>query len=229
MRGDERPASRHLFMGGILILVGVLFLLDTLNIANTGPIISTWWPLIIIAAGVNRLLVCNSTEGRIVAGGWIFLGSVFLLSRFGYVWFNVWRLIWPFMLIMIGTSLVLRSRHGRIIPSDDDSTISAMAFLGGIERRIHSQAFQGGELTAVMGGCHIDLREAAIQGEEAVLNVLVMMGGIELHVPQSWTVVSKVVPILGGFEDRTNPSKEGSKRLVIRGTVLMGGIDVKNF
>ena len=216
-------------MGGVLIIIGGLFLLDTLGVANTGRIVSTWWPLLLIGVGLHRIYACDSTEGRIAGGGWIFLGSIFLLSRFGYVAFNAWRLIWPFILIMIGTSLVLRSRHGRIIPSDDDSKISAMAILGGVERRIRSQAFEGGELTAVMGGCNIDFRNAVMAGDEAVLNVFVMMGGIELQVPSSWMVVSKVVPILGGFEDRTDPSKEYSKRLVIHGTVLMGGVDVKTF
>ncbi len=228
MRVDRAPASRHLLIGGLLILVGGLYLLDTLGIADTHVFISLWWPLVLIAVGVHRVLTCNSTEGHVVGGGWIFLGFVFLMSRFGYMTFNPWRLMWPFVLIMIGVSLVLRSRQQRIIASDDGSTVNAMAFLGGVEKRINSQAFKGGELTAVMGGCNIDLREALIEADQAVLNVWVMMGGIELHVPQSWTIVSNVVPILAGFEDRTNSPTEGSKRLVINGTLIMGGIDVKN-
>src|SRR5215468_696159 len=126
MRDERAPASRHLLMGAIFITIGVLFLLDTLGIADTRWIMATWWPLILILFGVVRLLSCKSTEGRIFAGGWIFLGSVFLLSRFGYLAVDVWRLLWPFAFIMFGISLVLRSRHGRIIPSDDGSTMSAM-------------------------------------------------------------------------------------------------------
>ena len=224
---NRRPASGHLLMGGMLILVGALFLLDTLGVANTGAIVSRGWPLILIAVGVQRFFSCDRVEARIAGGGWIFLGSVFLLSRLGYLHFNVWRLLWPLALIVIGASLVMRSRHGRNVQTDDDSNISAMAFLGGVDRKIRSQSFKGGELTAVMGGCNIDLRQAAIDGNEAELSVFVMMGGIELYVPPTWAVVSRVVPVLGGFEDHTNGSADAPHRLLIRGTVVMGGIDIK--
>jgi predicted membrane protein len=228
MRGEHRrTASGHLFMGGMLILVGLLFLLDTLGVANTGGILARGWPVILIAIGVQRFFSCNTPEARIAGGAWIFLGSVFLLSRLGFLQVNVWRLLWPLALIVIGASLVMRSRNARKESSSDDSNISAMAFLGGVERKIRSQAFQGGELTAVMGGCNIDLRQAAIEGSEAELSVFVMMGGIELYVPPTWTVVSRVVPVLGSFEDHTNGSTDATKRLLIRGTVMMGGIDVK--
>ena len=34
--------------------------------------------------------------------------------------------------------------------------------MGGVSRRSNSQAFRGADLTAVMGGCEIDLRQASI-------------------------------------------------------------------
>ncbi|MGE5315440.1 MAG: cell wall-active antibiotics response protein LiaF [Acidobacteriota bacterium] len=41
--------------GLILVILGVLFLLDTLDIAHFGQLISTWWPLILILIGINIL------------------------------------------------------------------------------------------------------------------------------------------------------------------------------
>ncbi len=106
--------------------------------------------------------------------------------------------------------------------------VGGMALLGGFERRCNSQDFQGGEITSVMGGCKIDLREAAIRGDQAVMNVFILMGGLDLMIPEGWTVVSKVVPIMGGLRDRTQPPKAESKRLVIEGVLMMGGIEIKN-
>ena len=97
-----------------------------------------------------------------------------------------------------------------------------------MNRGNNSRAFKGGDLTAVLGGCEIDLRHAAIE-EEAVIDVFAICGGIEIRVPESWTVIGRVTPILGGFEDKTRPPHEVStQRLVIRGIVIMGGVEVKN-
>ena len=84
-------------------------------------------------------------------------------------------------------------------------------------------------MTAIMGGCEIDLRETDIKGEEAVIDVVAIWGGIELRVPMGWNVVVKAMPIMGGVDDKTYPSKEGkSKRLVIDGNIIMGGVEIKN-
>ena len=80
-----------------------------------------------------------------------------------------------------------------------------MAILSGVNRGNNSPAFRGGDLTAVMGGCEIDLRQAAINGD-ATIDVFAMWGGIEIRVPGNWTVAFHVTPDLGGVEDKTRPS-----------------------
>ncbi|HLP17095.1 MAG TPA: cell wall-active antibiotics response protein LiaF [Bacteroidota bacterium] len=42
--------------GIILVVIGVMFLLDTLNIANFGHMVSMWWPLILILVGINIVM-----------------------------------------------------------------------------------------------------------------------------------------------------------------------------
>lgn len=102
-----------------------------------------------------------------------------------------------------------------------------MAVLGGGSRGNNSRSFQGGELTAVLGGWDVDLRQAAIDGE-AVIDVFALCGGIEIRVPEDWTIVGRVTPVLGGFEDKTRAPQGATHRLIIRGIAIMGGIEVKN-
>jgi predicted membrane protein len=103
-----------------------------------------------------------------------------------------------------------------------------MAILGGVSRGNNSSAFRGGDLLAIMGGCEIDLRKAAINGE-ATIDVFAMWGGIELRVPEDWTVVNRVVPLLGGVDDKTRPPQGTTGHLlVLRGFAIMGGIEIKN-
>ena len=45
-----------LFWGGMFILVGVLFLLDNFYILDFGDIVSTYWPLILVAIGIKIIM-----------------------------------------------------------------------------------------------------------------------------------------------------------------------------
>ena len=96
--------------------------------------------------------------------------------------------------------------------------------------------FRGGDLTAFMGGCSIDLRAASIPpGEAAVLDVLALMGGVEVFVPPTWVVETPVVAFLAGIEDHRGPSPQafvdGSSpapaRLLIKGFMMMSGIHLR--
>jgi predicted membrane protein len=147
-----------------------------------------------------------------------------------------WRTLMPLALIGLGLAVIFKSSHGRkpetFVNSSgeattDDSIINVTALLGGVERRITSSGFRGGEITAIMGGCELDLRHASIQGE-AVLSVFAMWGGIEIKVPDDWVISMQGTPILGGFSEKTMVSKDTSKRLVIRGYAIMGGVEVRN-
>lgn len=220
--------SGPLVMGGLLILVGFLFLLDTMGIAETGWVVARGWPVFPLAIGLSRLFGARTIEGRIAGAFWVLVGSLFMLSAWRILPFSVWGLIWPIMLMMVGLFMVLKSRSRNAVPVDTDSKVSATAILGGVSRKFSSQTFEGGELTSVMGGCEIDLREAVIAGDEAVIDVFVTMGGIELQVPKNWRVVSDLVPIMAGLDDKTTPTPEPAKRLVIKGILVMGGVEVKN-
>ena len=103
-----------------------------------------------------------------------------------------------------------------------------MAILGGVSRGNNSRAFRGADLLAIMGGCQLDLRQAAIHGE-AVIDVFTMWGGIEIRVPEDWTVVSEILPLMGGVEDKTRPPQGATAhRLTLRGFAIMGGVEIKN-
>jgi hypothetical protein len=113
--------------------------------------------------------------------------------------------------------------------ADSNSTISAFVLLGGLKRTNDSQDFRGGEATAIMGGCEIDLRQASIKEGDAVLDLFAFWGGIEVRIPEDWSVVLEGIPVLGGYEDNSHPPKgDARKRLIIKGYAVMGGVEIKN-
>ena len=226
-----RPRVTAQVMFGLLIIVmGVLFTLDNLGITDAEQYLR-YWPAGLIAIGLLKLAQSRDGMGG-AFGGFIFAlsGTWLLLEQTEVVRLSFWDL-WPVLLVMFGGYLVWQGYSGRQLRAasgDSNSVVSGLAVLGGVARGNNSRAFRGGNLTAVMGGCELDLRQAAIHGE-AALDVFAMWGGIEIRVPEDWTVVGRVTPLLGGFDDKTRPPQGASAhRLVIRGFAIMGGIEVKN-
>jgi predicted membrane protein len=236
--GAPRPRiTSQVVFGLVLVAAGIIFTLDNLEIIDARDYLR-FWPVVFV--GVGALKLWHATrDGRGWFGGLLFLGLGLwmLLNRIIYLTFSP-REFFPMVLVFLGGYLVWRgfggSRPQR--PLDDgQSQFSAFAIMGGVSRRSNSQAFQGADLTAVMGGCEIDLRHASIApGTEATIEVFAFWGGIEIKVPEDWTVVPRVFPLMGGVDDRTRapqtlPEKAlHEKRLVVRGIVVMGGVGIKN-
>jgi predicted membrane protein len=185
-----------------------------------------------VAVGLLKLWHA-SRDGHGWFGGLFFVvvGTWMLIERVVYITISARELL-PLMLVFLGGYMVWRGFGGqrRERESDGHSSFSALAIMGGVARRSSSQAFRGADLTAVMGGCEIDLRQASIEpGADAIIDVFAFWGGIDIKVPEDWTVVTRAMPLMGGVEDKTRaPQTATGKRLVIRGIVVMGGVSVKN-
>ncbi len=100
----KRVDPGALFTGLILIAVGILFLLDRLDVANFGFIAHHYWPLIVVAFGVRHLLRGRTWNGLwfIVIGSWL---QVSVLRLFGLTFGSSW----PLLLIAYGAGMILRA------------------------------------------------------------------------------------------------------------------------
>jgi predicted membrane protein len=227
-------ATPQVALGIITVLIGVVFTLDNMDIVYAHDFLR-YWPALLVVYGVSKLVQPGNTPGRLSGIIFTFVGSALLLDTLDVFSFRLWD-FWPLIIVLIGLSMIWRtfSRHDRgshdtTVSGESDSTISGVALMSGFKRNSNTQNFQGGELTAIMGGCEIDLRQASIKDREAVIDVFAFWGGIELKVPLDWSVVVEATPLLGGFEDKTRPPQGGSpKRLVIKGYAIMGGFEVTN-
>ncbi|WP_229257946.1 LiaI-LiaF-like domain-containing protein [Duganella margarita] len=233
-RRRERNPATQMIIGLFVIGVGMLFLLDNLGWLDLDLRIHIF-PTILIAAGILKVLQTRTQSGVVVGGGLIAAGSLFMLKEMGYLAID-WRNLWPVFMIAAGVAVVIKSNLNRSAPATnapsldkdaDETVINATAIMGGFKRRITTQDFKGGEITAIMGGCDLDLRQSSINGD-AVLNVYALFGGITVKVPIDWTVMLEGTPIMGGFEEKTVPPAAVGKRLIVRGYVIMGGLEVRN-
>ena len=213
--------------GLLVAAIGILFTLDNLGVVHAEDYLR-FWPAGLVAIGVLKLWQSRHGGGALAAvlflavGGWLLLEQLAIFDiRFAD--------IWPLLLVFVGLYLVWQGLSVRASTRPDaHSTVSAMAILGGVSRGNSSRTFQGADLTAIMGGCELDLRNSTIE-DEAVIDVFALWGGIDIRVPEGWAVESRIVPILGSVEDKTRvPQGMTPSRLVLRGFAVMGGIDIKN-
>jgi Domain of unknown function (DUF5668) len=220
----------QLLFGLIVIAIGILFTLDNFGIVRADDYFR-FWPTALIAIGGLKLWQARHGPGALAGGIFLAVGIWLLGDQLGAFRLEFDQL-WPLLLVGFGGYLVWQGLSerapGRILAQPAGTRLSAMAILGAVSRRNNSQQFRGADLTAIMGGCELDLRGAAINGD-SVIDVFALWGGIEIRIPQGWVIDSQIIPLLGGVEEKTKSIPgEVQHRLVLRGFAIMSGVEVKN-
>ena len=231
MADSIKRSPHRSWVGILLILIGFLFLMDTLDILNVGRVFAQWWPLILILTGFIRLKGRDKTGGALV----FVAGIVFLSATLDIInWVSILR-FWPLILIAVGVSVLLKTR-GRSLwgigasKESSEDFIRSNAIFGRARQTVASEEFKGGDFIALFGGIELDLRGARVSPDGCELNLTALFGGIEVFVPADWQVSVTGMPILGGIDDntgRTQGAEDGTK-VSFKCTVAFGGIEIRN-
>ena len=243
----QRGPAHGIFFSLAIIAVGALFLLDNMGIVRFHDV-ARYWPVILIALGVTRLVESHGTGSLVFGGILTAVGGLLLLDNLGIVYFD-WRLFWPAILIGVGILTLIRtlewqhqdgppsgnaggnpSSNPGGSPPSQSGNLNLWTLFGGGERRIDAKDFRGGEVSAMFGGYEIDLRGAAMAEGQATIDVNVMFGGAEIQIPETWTADVRGSALFGGFTDDTRHPDPASNppRLTITGSAMFGGVTVTN-
>jgi hypothetical protein len=230
---SHRNASGRIFWGLLLILLGVFFLLDQMGQLDFGYIISRYWPLILVFAGLWHLV---SNGFRNPGGGLLLIavGTVLMLGKLEILGKSMWHYVWPFLIILGGLWIVFgafgRRGGSRRFIGAKENELDAFSLFSGLNRRVESQSFRGGKGTAIFGGLELDLTQARLAEDKASIELSAIFGGIEVRVPRSWRLEVDGQPFLGGIEDKHTfvPGPEGSPTLHIKASAIFGGIEIKD-
>lgn len=230
---NTNPKQR-VVIGAFILIIGLFALIDKLNIFESVNLFQ-FWPTLFIAVGILKILHSTARSSIFIGGGLIVFGVLMTLKHLGVFDINL-RDWWPVILIAVGGYIMFKDRgtdgagssflsEGRV--DNDNATLDICVVMGGNKTVSNSQSFNGGDITAVMGGVELDLRGASIQSE-ATLNLWATWGGIVIKIPADWSVVNRGTAIMGAIEDKSSSPSEASKRLIITGMAIMGGVDIKN-
>jgi predicted membrane protein len=230
-RRRQRSPAQSLFLGVLAIAFGTAWLLDNLGVFRFRDFWSLW-PVILIVVGAQKIFSTRFISGYIWGGTLALIGAALLAGNFGYLPFRL-STVWPVFIIAIGVSMLARAMDRGRAEGDSSSdladTLREMTVFGGVKRRIDSQKFQGGEVSAMFGGVELDLRKAQLEGGKASIEANAMFGGIEIRVPEEWRVETNGIAVFGGFEDKTVHSREpDAPVLTLTGNAWFGGVSIQN-
>jgi predicted membrane protein len=222
------------FQGVLIIAFGVVLLLSQLGVLPPFKV-AQLWPSLLIVAGLAIAFRSALADDRIVGGFLAAVGVLFQYDewRYDHVF---WSGIWPLLLILMGAFLIwgtIANRKIEILESPD-MQFYQWSFFSGVKRRIVTKDFRGGKVVSLYGGCELDLTEAEIVGDSAVLDVRAIFGGCEIRVPKTWKVSWKgnALGMFAGLGDRTRPTAPGSapalKNLIVKGRVIFGALVIRN-
>lgn len=216
--------SGAVFWGGLLILIGAGALAgNLLPEFNFWDVLGQWWPLLIVILGTYTLFTrSNSILGSVIT---IIIGLVLLTATLGLLQIDFWAVFWPVILILVGAMIIFNNSSRR---TSDANSLNEFRFFSGVEKKLTSDKFTGGDLVLIFGAADIDLREAKVaQGAE--LNITTMFGGAEIKVNENCEVDTNGTAIFGGWEDNTkHKASEQSHKLTVKGISIFGAVEVRN-
>jgi hypothetical protein len=158
----------------------------------------------------------------------MFVGAWGFATQQQWIKIHFWALIGPMMLVLAGGSVVWRAFNRPSPEGVGDAYIRTFAVFSGSELR-PTVPFVGADLTAVMGGVNLDLSNAPMARDTAVIDVFALMGGAVILVPRDWDVTVRVISLMGGCSDKRRPSTlPATKHLIIQGMAIMGGVEIKD-
>lgn len=235
MEENKNKADKRVILGSILIGLGGLFFLKSLDIFDFdfARIIFSW-PFFFIIIGMY--LTFNTTRkmlGGIIAG----LGFIFILPRiFPSIDYDG-SVVLAVFLIAIGSYIISNQKKKTVEVNElgqiTKDVIDDVAIFGGGTRIVTSENFQGGNITAVFGGSEIILKGCKLAEGTTSIDILAVFGGTTIVVPSEWNVVMNVTSIFGGFSNKgikdPNAQVDLSKTLIVKGLVVFGGGELKTF
>ena len=98
---------KSVLWGILLIIVGVLFLGNSLDIWHINLFFKGWWTLFIIVPSIIEIFDKNNFSGSLIS---LVIGVLLLLACQDIIsWSKIWKIFVPLLVIVIGITLIFRS------------------------------------------------------------------------------------------------------------------------
>lgn len=222
----------NILWGIVFIVVGLIIGCNAMGITNINIFFEGWWTLFIIVPSFIGIFKEENKMWNII---WLVVGIVLLLCSRDILSFAIiGKLIFPFILVMIGVSFIFRdtfrTKVNEKIKKLNSERVDGEDFcatFGGIKTNFKEQEFKGANIDAIFGGVEIDLSDAIINHDQ-VINANAIFGGVDIKAPKSVNIKVKSTPIFGGVSNKLKDDfNESVPTIYINAFCLFGGVDIK--
>lgn len=220
----------NILWGLFLIVIGVIFGLNALEITNINIFFDGWWTLFIIIPCFFGLL---KDKDKVSDSIGLVIGIFLLLACRDIISFGtILKLIIPIVLIIIGLSVIfkgtikakIKDEIKKLNKTNDDEYAATFSSQ---DLDFSNEKFKGCNLNAIFGGVKCNLTNSKIN-EDVVVNASAIFGGITIYVPDDVNVKITSTSIFGGVSDERKNKKVDSKvTLYINATCMFGGVEIK--
>ncbi len=212
----------NLIWGLILIILGVVFGLNALNITNINIFFNGWWTLFLIIPGLVGLLDDNNKKGNLIL---LLVGILLLLSVRGIIDFSiVGRLIVPIILVLLGLLIIFKKEDKDYIVNDNVDYKDEIAVTFSNQNITIDEEITDKKASAVFGKLTLDLTKAKIK-KDTTIKLEAVFGSVTLILPEGLDVKTKMTPIFGGVDN--NYKNSGTKTVNIVADAIFGGVTIK--
>ena len=222
--------TSNILWGIVLIILGIIFGLNALEITNINIFFKGWWTLFIIIPSFIDLFKEKDKTGNIIG---LLIGILLLLACRDIISFSlIWKLAFPVALVLIGLSIIFKDVLNNKVKEEikkinKSNQKEHCVIFSGQEINFDKEEFNGCELNAIFGGIDLDLTKAKLK-EDAVINACTIFGGIDIKVPEDVIIKIVTTSVFGGVSDtRKNKTTDSKVTIYVNATCIFGGIEIK--
>jgi hypothetical protein len=166
----------------------------------------------------------------LVGGALVILGVLWLLDALDVVDVLRWSVIWPVLVIAVGTSMIVTGLKGRSAKRHPltEPDLSEVVVLGDRDL-VAGPTFSGGSVTAVLADVDLDLRGTELVSSPATLVVTAVLGEVDVHVPPTWRVQTSGSALLSEVKVRregAHPDGDAPE-LIVQTSGVFGDVKVR--
>ncbi|MBD8922556.1 hypothetical protein EGR52_03920 [bacterium] len=217
--------TKNILWGVILIIIGIVWGLNALEITNIDIFFEGWWAFIIIIPSFIGLLTEKNKSDNALG---LFLGILLFLGARGIIKIDlIWKLFVPIALIVIGVSCIFKNKDRDNNKVDKNGKTECLAMFSSQKIKPVDDSIKKIEVTALMGSVTCDLTELKIN-EDIKIEAASIFGSVNLIMPDNVEIKIKSFSLFGGVTEKQNNNKsKNSKVIYLDSTSIFGGINIK--